>query len=111
MSRCSSPGTVWVVHWLSSRRRAQRELENPPKIVVYTFGSPRNGGNDFFRDYTRQLGNSTFRLIHGNDVVPTVPLTLAIELYRHVGHSIQCPSGGLFHPSTIKPSDGNEPDF
>jgi hypothetical protein len=90
--------------------RAAR-LKKPPKIVVYTFGSPRNGGIDFFRDYTQQLGNSTFRLIHGNDIVPTVPLTLAIDLYHHVGCAIQCASGGLFDPSTIMPSDGNKPDL
>jgi hypothetical protein len=94
---------------LAAARAAQ--LKNPPKIVVYTFGSPRNGGTEFFRDYTRRLGNSTFRLIHGNDIVPTVPLTLAIELYHHVGCAIQCASGGLFDPSTIMSSDGNKPDF
>lgn len=85
-------------------------LADPPEIVVYTFGSPRNGGREFFDDYTPGLGDSTFRLIHGNDIVPTVPPTL-IGGYLHVGRAIQCASGGLFDPSTIMPKEGNKPDL
>ncbi|MBV9459404.1 MAG: hypothetical protein JO141_18065 [Bradyrhizobium sp.] len=84
-------------------------LPNPPRIVVYTFGSPRNGGSDLFSDYTPRLGDSTFRLIHGSDIVPTVPPTL-LGGYLHVGRAIQCTSGGFFDPSTIMPKEGNKPD-
>jgi lipase (class 3) len=93
---------------LAAARAAQ--LQSPPKIVVDTFGSPRNGGVEFFRDYTPRLGDTTFRLIHGSDIVPTVPPTL-IDVYHHVGCAIQCASGGLFDPSTIMSSDGNKPDL
>jgi triacylglycerol lipase len=93
---------------LAAMRAAK--LQNPPTIVVYTFGSPRNGGFKFFSDYTPLLGDTTFRLIHGNDIVPTVPPTL-IDVYHHVGRAIQCASGGLFDPSTIMPREGNKPDL
>jgi predicted lipase len=81
---------------------------NVKKVVVYTFGSPRTGGDEFFVDYTKRLGDSTFRLIHGTDIVPTVPLTL-LHVYRHVGHAVQCQSGGLFDGVAPMPLDGNEP--
>ena len=81
-------------------------LRDPPKIVVYTFGSPRNGGPEFFRDYP--LGDTTYRLIHGTDIVPTVPPTL-LASYHHVGCAIQCDSGGLFDPATITTPNNNQP--
>ncbi len=55
-------------------------LPNAPEIVVYTFGSPRNGGQEFFNDYTPRLGDFTFRMVHGTDIVPTVPPTLLDDL-------------------------------
>jgi hypothetical protein len=85
-------------------------LTNPPEIVVYTFGSPRNGGAELFTEYTPPLGNKTFRLIHGTDVVPTVPPSL-LGTYRHVGCPIQCASGGLFDPSTMMTKNDDKPDI
>jgi triacylglycerol lipase len=84
----------------------------PPEqqIVVYTFGSPRNGGEQFFDDYTPRLGGATFRFIHGADIVPTVPLTL-LHVYRHVGQAVQCRSGGVFDGFAPMPSDGNKPSI
>jgi triacylglycerol lipase len=79
-------------------------------IVVYTFGSPRTGGMAFFNDYTRQLGDTTFRLVDGTDIVPTVPPTL-LGTYRHVGCAVQCRTEGLFDPQTIMSHDGNKPDI
>jgi triacylglycerol lipase len=81
---------------------------NVRQVVVYTFGSPRTGGDIFFNDYTPRLGDSTFRLIHGTDIVPTVPLTL-LHVYRHVGQAVQCQSGGLFDGVVPMPRDGNKP--
>jgi triacylglycerol lipase len=85
----------------------------PPKqqVVVYTFGSPRNGGEQFFDDYTPRLGNVTFRFVHGSDLVPTVPLTVPGIIYRHVGQAVQCESGGLFDAVAPMPRDGNKPEF
>jgi triacylglycerol lipase len=82
--------------------------KNAPQIVVYTFGSPRTGGEPFFDEYTPRLGGTTFRCIHGSDIVPTVPLTL-LHVYRHVGQAVQCRSEGLFDGVVPMPPDGNKP--
>jgi triacylglycerol lipase len=90
--------------------RAMREL-NVRATAVYTFGSPRTGGEAFFNDYTPQLGDITFRLVDGTDVVPTVPPSLS-NAFRHVGRLIQCPTDGLFDPQpTMSSRDENGPDF
>ncbi len=83
---------------------------NVQQVVVYTFGSPRNGGEKFFDDYTPQLGNFTFRFVHGADIVPTVPLTL-LHVYRHVGQAVQCRSGGVFDGIAPMARDGNKPSI
>jgi triacylglycerol lipase len=82
---------------------------NVPATAVYTFGSPRTGDLVFFNSYT--LGNATFRLINGSDIVPTVPPSLPID-FRHVGQAIQCPNNGIFDTTTpIDPPSENNPDF
>src|SRR6516165_2559730 len=40
--------------------------------AVYTFGMPRPGSGDFARDYNADLGMRTYRLVHRDDLVPTV---------------------------------------
>jgi hypothetical protein len=77
--------------------------------AVYTFGSPRTGGLDFFNSYT-QLGDRTFRLVHGHDIVPTVPPSLNGN-FRHVGQLLQCGSGEQFAGLTPAPSNQNDPQF
>jgi triacylglycerol lipase len=90
--------------------RAMREL-NTTATAVYTFGSPRTGGQEFFDRYTPGLGDLTFRLVHGADIVPTVPPTLRGG-FLHVGRSVQCPSGGHFDQQTpIDLRDENKPDI
>jgi triacylglycerol lipase len=91
--------------------RAALEFKIQP-TVVYTYGSPRAGGTEFFDIYKPLLGDATFRLIHGNDIVPTVPPVLPGE-YRHVGQSIQCPTDGLFDGSQaqISAPEANKPDL
>jgi triacylglycerol lipase len=90
--------------------RAMREL-NVRSTAVYTFGSPRTGGAEFFDHYTPQLGDSTFRLVHGGDIVATVPASQPID-FRHVGRAIQCRTGGIFDAATrIMPREDNEPEF
>jgi triacylglycerol lipase len=81
------------------------------KVVVYTFGSPRTGGTKFFNEYTPLLGSSTFRLIDGTDIVPTVPPSLSGG-YRHVGRAIQCETDEIFGAQTpIMPPNDNKPDL
>lgn len=80
--------------------RAMDELKIPA-TAVYTFGSPRTGGQAFFDSYTPQLGNLTFRFVHGTDIVPTVPFSL-VDKFRHVGRSLQCPTDGRFDEQTTK---------
>jgi len=85
-------------------------LKNTPEIVVYTFGSPRNGGQEFFDDYTPRLGDFTFRLVHGTDIVPTVPPAL-LDGYRHVGQAVQCPTGGRFAGVAPMARNRNKPNL
>lgn len=88
--------------------RAMRELR-AQATAVYTFGSPRPGGAAFFNAYGQALGNSTFRLVHGTDIVATVPPT---GNFRHVGQSIQCRSDGSFDgPTERNAAEENKPDF
>jgi triacylglycerol lipase len=90
--------------------RAMRE-SNVQATAVYTFGSPRIGGATFFNIYTPQLGDATFRLVHGTDVVATVPPSLDNQ-FVHVGRLLQCPTDGRFDAQTeMLPRDVNEPNF
>jgi hypothetical protein len=75
---------------------------------VYTFGLPRVGKADFARRYDGALGERTFRLVHGDDIIPCVPI--ALLGFRHVGRVLRCPRFGQFKdlvPSTD--SFSNEP--
>ena len=55
--------------------------------AVYTYGMPRAGNPAFASDYDARLGNSTFRFVHGDDLVPTVPPAACSTMacYQHVG--------------------------
>jgi triacylglycerol lipase len=78
--------------------------------AVYTFGMPRCGGRRFVADYGSQLAMTTYRLVHGDDIVPTVP---PAELgFRHVGRLLSCRSGDSFDP-TARPAQtpSDEPSF
>jgi triacylglycerol lipase len=60
---------------------------------IYTFGAPRVGSAAFASQYGA-LADTTYRFIHGEDIVPTVP---PVEFgFQHVGHHLHCPSGGQF---------------
>lgn len=90
--------------------RAMREL-GAKATAVYTFGGPRTGGQEFFDRYTMGLGDLTYRLVHGDDLVATVPPTLRGG-FLHVGRSVQCVSGGHFDQQTpIGLRDENKPDI
>jgi hypothetical protein len=68
--------------------------------AVYTYGMPRAGNPAFASDYDARLGNSTFRFVHGDDLVPSVPpaklAQQVIGLHQHVGWFIHCERGGKF---------------
>lgn len=89
--------------------RAMREL-NVQARAVYTYGSPRTGGAAFFDAYEPKLGSTTYRLVHGTDIVATVPPTAD---FRHVGQSRNCPTDGRFGDAQtqINPGEANKPDF
>src|SRR5262244_2264847 len=92
---CSSPATVLggALALIAAERAARDPAVNARATGVYVFGCPRAGGDAFFNSYTPLFGDSTFRLVHGSDIVATVP---PAGLFRHVGRLIQCDSGRLF---------------
>jgi triacylglycerol lipase len=66
--------------------------------AVYVFGMPRVGREQFRAAYDGRLGQATYRLVHGFDIVARVPMS-GIG-FRHVGRSLQCKSGGKFDLAT-----------
>jgi triacylglycerol lipase len=52
--------------------RLQRE-KSRAATAVYLFGAPRAGGRGLAAEYCDLLASRTFRLVHGGDIVPTVP--------------------------------------
>jgi hypothetical protein len=77
--------------------------------AVYTFGGPRTGGQDFFEAY-EPLGESTFRLVNGNDIVPAVPPGL-LGNFRHVGQMQHCRHGSPFAGQALASKDENGPSL
>jgi len=75
---------------------------------VYVFGSPRVGRDDFVSRYNDVFGSTTYRFVHGRDIVPTVPPP---ELgFHHVGRFLQCESGLKFDQSRLREDvDSDEP--
>ena len=78
--------------------------------AVYTFGMPRCGGRRFAADYGGELGSRTYRLVHGDDIVPTVPPS---ELgFCHVGCLLRCGHNASFDRLAYPdPAQGDEPSF
>jgi hypothetical protein len=62
--------------------------------AVYTFGMPRVGGLKFQASYNASLGDVTYRLVHGIDLVARVPMSSLG--FRHVGRLLQCAAGSKF---------------
>ena len=51
------------------------QYEKIAKPVLYTFGSPRVGGNEFAQRLTKNIGgDNIFRVYHKSDIVSMVPL-------------------------------------
>jgi triacylglycerol lipase len=76
----------------------------PPR-AFYGFGTPCPGGTKFRERYNAALGNVTYRLVHGRDIVARVPM---LPGYVHVGRAL------LTRPDTkfdaAKLTDGVSPD-
>jgi Lipase (class 3) len=67
--------------------------------AVYTFGMPRPGSKAFADLYNHQLGMRTYRLVHGEDIVPTVaPTSFG---FRHVGRVLHCARLGRFDKANL----------
>jgi len=67
---------------------------NVRATAVYTYGMPRTGDADFAARYNDTLGAATFRLVHGDDIVATVPPSSLG--FRHVGRLLTCARAGAF---------------
>lgn len=86
--------------------------------AVYTFGMPRAGGLTFASRYNGKLGDRTFRLVHGGDIVPCVPewierlAMLSRVPFQHVGRMLKCDSGAKFDRNKpLTAIDSNDPRF
>lgn len=74
---------------------------------VYAFGMPRAGGTAFAARYA--LHDVTYRLVHGDDIVPSVPPS---ELgFRHVGRLMRAPRGGVFDGAALSEVGSDDPPF
>jgi triacylglycerol lipase len=78
--------------------------------AVYTFGMPREGGDRFCVEYSASLGANTYRLVHGDDIVPRVPMP-ALG-FHHVGRMVQCEAETKFNPAApLSVIGSDEPRF
>jgi triacylglycerol lipase len=78
--------------------------------AVYTFGMPRIGGDRFCAESSASLGPNTYRLVHGDDIVPRVPMP-ALG-FHHVGRMLQCKAETKFDPAApLSVIGSDEPRF
>jgi len=82
--------------------------KNLRRAEVHLFGAPRAGKAEFVDRYNSSLGATTYRFVHGEDIVPTVP---PVEWgFHHVGRFLQCERGGRFDPARLLDRvDSDEP--
>jgi Lipase (class 3) len=75
---------------------------------VFIFGSPRVGRADFVARYNDAFGSTTYRLVYGRDIVPTVPPS---ELkFHHVGRFLHCQGDAKFEEKELSSLfDSDEP--
>jgi hypothetical protein len=75
-----------------------------PIGAIYTFGMPRVGDARFAERYNERVGDVTFRLAYGQDVVPIMPPS---EFgFRHVGRFLYAASG-KFEQGQLAASPGS----
>ncbi len=90
--------------------RAAREL-SILATGVYTFGAPRVAASGFFGAYKAAgLAERTYRLVHGHDVIATMPPSRFG--FRHVGRMLNCGRAGRFaSDAALSASDCDDPPF
>jgi triacylglycerol lipase len=77
---------------------------------VYTIGMPRVGNAEFAARYNLVLGEKTYRLVHGDDIVPKVPPCEAPFGCRHVGRRLSCSRGEAFAATGLQPLADERPE-
>ena len=91
---------------------ALRMIEDPQsntrEAEVYCFGAPRALRPSMTGRYG-SLMSTTYRLVHGNDVVACVPPSTLD--FVHVGRPLLCPHGGLFDEAKLPQSFDDVPQF
>ncbi len=97
--------TELIAEHIDTELRGDEEVE-----AVYTFGMPRAGSQAFADLYNGHLGQRTYRLVHGDDIVPTVaPSELQ---FRHLGRFLRCPRQGKFDSAKLANDvSSDEPPF
>ena len=81
---------------------------NAAPAAVYGYGTPRVGDATFQSGYNAALGNVTYRLVHGRDLITRVPMSFLG--YRHVGRVLACEPGGKFAKTALSSEASNDPD-
>jgi hypothetical protein len=89
-------------------RHAVEDRNHAPR-AIYGYGTPRPGGATFQTAYNNILGDVTYRLVHGRDLVARVPMSFLG--YRHVGHVLQIATGAKFASGSLSTDRPDEPDF
>ena len=79
-------------------------------LATYTFGQPRVGGTAFAQGYRPALSATTYRLVHGHDIVPSLPMSGLG--YCHSGFMLACGTGEKFDLKKVSTDDlGDLPAF
>ena len=93
-----SLGGALAAH-IANRISTELRAEQADVEAVYTFGMPRPGNKAFAELYNQQLGMRTYRLVHGEDIVPTVaPTSFG---FRHLGRILHCERQGRFDKANL----------
>ena len=97
----------------AQRLLAESVITSERLIGIYTIGMPRAGNEAFAAGYDSDssglLGLRTYRLVHGEDIVPDVPPASPPFGFRHVGRLLACPRGGSFDPAQLEPPAPERP--
>jgi hypothetical protein len=81
--------------------------QGAPPRAMYGFGTPCPGGATFRGRYNTALGDVTYRLVHGRDVVARAPM---LPDYVHVGSLLQITQDAKF-PDGQPPQLSEDPKF
>lgn len=90
---------------LATIDRAHDEL-GLRNVEAYVFGCPRVGREPFRARFDGSFGSTTYRLVHGDDIVATVPP--AEFGFHHVGRLLRCARGGRFHADRLDQRPGSD---